>query len=93
MSSKDDWICRSCKWEGDVREIIKHRVFSATYDEPDEWMWYCPSCKRNDKLEELYENAAWCRTCEDVIVSDEGEQCTECATCESEFAYDKSRGH
>ena len=92
MSDKDTWICRACKWEGDVSDIIKERVFAATQLEPDEWMWYCPDCNRSDSLEELYENAAWCITCEDVIVSDEGERCTECITTEAEMMLDRSKG-
>ena len=93
MSDKDNWICKYCKWEGDVRDIIKHRVFAATQEEPDEWMWYCPDCNRSDSLEELYENAAWCVTCEDVIVSDDGEQCEECRTCQAEAQADEAKGH
>ena len=93
MRDRDTWICRACKWEGDVRDIIKHQVFAATYCEPDEWMWYCPECNRSDSLEELYENAAWCTTCEDVIVKDEGNICTECMTCQAEEIADEANGH
>ena len=93
MSDRDTWICRSCKWEGDVSDIIKHETFAATQEEPAEWEWYCPDCNRSDSLEELYENAAWCTTCEDVIVQDEGEQCMECITSHAEMLSDAARGH
>jgi hypothetical protein len=93
MIDKDAWICTRCKWEGHVTEIDKHRVFHATQEEPDEWLWYCPCCKATDGLEEKYENAAWCRTCEDVIVPDEGEQCHECYQEDCERQYDESRLH
>jgi hypothetical protein len=93
MSNKDDWICRSCKWEGNVDEIIKHLTFAATLEEPDEWVWYCPDCNRSDNLEELYENATWCRTCEDEIVQNEGDQCMECITAHAEMLSDAAKGH
>ena len=92
MKNRDTWICRSCKWEGDVSDIIKHRVFAATQEEPDEWLWYCPDCNKSDSLEELYENAAWCVVCEDEIVPDEGESCMECLTEKAERAIDAAKG-
>ena len=93
MIDKDNWICVCCKWEGDAKDIIKKRVFDATYEEPDEWLWYCPDCNRTDSLEEKYEHAAWCRTCEDVIVPDDGEQCEECRVCQAEAQADEAKGH
>ena len=93
MSDKDTWICTRCKWQGDVHEIIKHEIFAATREEPAEWQWYCPDCNFHDSLEELYENAAWCKTCEDVIVKDEGNICTECMTCHAEALADEAKGH
>jgi len=93
MSNKNEWICQSCKWEGDVQDIIKHEVFRRTQEEPAEWMWYCPECTRSDSLEEVYENANWCISCEDVIVKDEGSQCTECIACQAEERADRANGH
>ena len=91
MNKKDTWICQACKWEGDVSDIIKHLVFAATLEEPNEWEWYCPDCNRSDSLEELYENAAWCRTCEDEIVKHEGSQCQECIEEYADYLRDKRK--
>ena len=93
MKDKDAWICTLCKWEGHVDEIKKEIVFEPTSYEPDEWEWYCPSCNSAEGLEEKYENAAWCRTCEDVIVPDEGEQCNECYMEDKERLADIAKGH
>jgi len=93
MKDRDNWICTCCKWEGPVDDIVKTQVFIQTQEEPDEFLWYCPDCNRTDSLEEKYENAAWCRTCEDVIVPDEGEQCEECRTCQAEAWADEVKGH
>ena len=90
---RDKWICRRCKWEGDVQEIRKEIVFHATQEEPDEWQWHCPDCNDTESLEELYENCAWCTTCENVVVQDEGEQCMECITSHAEMLSDAARGH
>ena len=88
---KELWQCMACKWEGEVGEIRKEIVFHATREEPDEWEWYCPECNRSDSLEE--KNYNYCVSCEDEIVKHEGDQCTECYTCQCEEAADAARGH
>lgn len=93
MSDKNNWICRACKWEGHVDDIRKRLAYAQTEYDPEEWEWYCPDCNKTETLEEKYENAIWCRTCEDEIVQHEGDQCTECYTEECERYADASRGH
>lgn len=93
LALEDTWICTHCKWEGSVDDIRKEVVFPGSREEPEEWEWYCPECAHSDDLEEKMQNANWCRTCEDVIVEDEGEQCGVCIMENLERIADEKRGH
>ena len=88
---KDQWLCVACKWTGQECDIRKEIIFVQTREETEEWEWYCTDCNKTDTLEE--DDKIWCKTCEDVIVKDEGDQCTECYTEECERHVDAARGH
>lgn len=90
---RDTWICKACDWEGQDTEIRKEEVFAATREEPSEWEWYCPDCNKSESLEEKFEGCAWCTTCENEIVQDEGEQCWECQVSNAEMLADRAKGH
>jgi len=84
------WECKSCKWEGDEREVETKLYFAATQEEPAEYTAHCPSCG-STSIEEI--NIALCVSCESEIVQHEGEQCTECVTCQAEAIADEAKGH
>lgn len=88
---RNKWRCESCGWHGHEDEIRKEEFFKETRLEPAEWVWHCPLCHDTDTLEE--DGYAYCESCEDEIVSDEGEICTECRTCHAEALADEARGH
>ena len=86
-----NWKCTACDWHGEEIEIRKEEYFKETRLEPAEWVWYCPVCHKTETLEE--DAAAYCAWCEDEVVSDEGEICTECRTCYAEAIADEANGH
>ena len=88
---EERWICTKCDWEGGVDDIRKEVVFPGSREEPEEWEWYCPECSFTDSLEEAMDNANWCRTCEDVIVKEDGGRCQECIEVEADYLRDKRK--
>lgn len=77
--------CKRCGWEGLDSDLDSRCVFYGNQEEPPEYEAQCPSCGEDaDNTEEI----PLCRTCEDEYVKDEGDQCSECHTCELEEALD-----
>jgi hypothetical protein len=77
--------CKSCNEISRLDDCKQHCVFAGSLEEPAEWETLCPHCG-SDQTEEL--TTAYCRSCGDVVVSDYGEQCSECYTCEKEALFD-----
>lgn len=88
--SKTKSRCLSCGvrfFDEDARSVC---VFAQTEAEPAEYEIHCPVCN-SVKIEPV--SIALCRTCDDAIVGDFGEQCAECNACEREALFDAMMGH
>jgi len=86
----DKWECNQCHWTGHVDDIIKKRVYFETVHEPEEFLWYCPECKSTE-VDEI--NIMMCAWCEEEVVKDEDDICSECLTCYREHQADIAKGH
>ena len=77
--------CLKCGQEFFDEDANYNCVYAGSLTEPPEWDKRCPHCNSID-VEEI--SIAFCRSCNDVVVSDYGEQCSECYTCEREALFD-----
>jgi len=82
---QDYYYCRNCKIDFPVKDATENIEFPGSLEEPAEISHQCPDCGSDDLREEM---VAWCRSCGDIQVSDQGEQCSECNTCEREACFD-----
>lgn len=74
-SSPTLYECKSCGCTRMTEEDVTYTVFSGNREEPAEYGTRCPECLSLD-VHEI--PVFWCRSCEDVQVQDDGEQCSEC---------------
>ena len=84
------WECHSCKGEFDEKEIETKLYFAGNREEPPEYTAHCPNCDSTD-IDEI--DCILCSSCEDEIVQHEGDQCSECQTCQAEAIADEAKGH
>ncbi len=88
----NEWICTACHWLGHVNEIRKEILFTATREEPEECEWYCPDCNKTDTLERKL-TPPYCTVCENELVKNDGDLCSECQMANMERLADIARGH
>ena len=79
--SKTRSECGRCHTEFTEDDI----VYDQTGFDPPEFTGHCPECGSTNIK---HYSTAYCRTCEDVEVADEGEQCAECRTTQLEAQAD-----
>lgn len=64
-----------CGWKGHEDDLRSECTFHGTREEPSEYEAFCPQCNAN--WNDMGE-AALCIGCEDTIVENEGDTCTDC---------------
>lgn len=83
--SKSRSKCLMCRQEFFDEDAEYDCIFPGSEAEPPEWSTRCPHCNSNN-IQEI--SLAFCRTCNDVVVADEGEECSECRTIAAEALFD-----